>query len=88
MTNLKTKEEIHDEYTNGIEVLELEIRKIEKDMRRMQMEIDSKNYRIEKLKEAAELYSPKKDFVFTVNTEKFVVEAFTRALEQLNKNLS
>jgi hypothetical protein len=67
MTNLKTKEEMYNDYIKAIEFLEYEVINLESLIGKTEVEIKHKNDRIEKLKETAEMYSPKQKTEVNIN---------------------
>lgn len=81
MTNLKTKEEIYNEYIEAIEFLKNEIGKLNREINFKNIEIKHKNDRIEKLKETAEMYAPKQKTKINMDLEGSIPEStcFTKA---------
>lgn len=57
MTNLRTKEEIYNDYSTGIRQLENEVTDLKNEIEDKQYLINGKEYRIKKLKETAEMYN-------------------------------
>lgn len=59
MLNLKTNEEMYNDYLEGVAYLESEVEALKQKIGRMKTDMDYKNDRINKLKETAEIYKPK-----------------------------